>query len=105
MLFVELELELELDEEHATIIALTASALVSDQQQCTDAAMGGFLSKPLQKTPLAKLFTRWARDNDQLSASAGQGLLLTRRGRTLDRALTAEPQWFGRYATFRSCRS
>jgi PAS domain S-box-containing protein len=42
------------------IIALTASALASDQEQCRSAGMDDFLSKPLRRDKLASILRQWA---------------------------------------------
>jgi PAS domain S-box-containing protein len=42
------------------IIALTASALASDQEECRSAGMDDFLSKPLRREALAETLARWA---------------------------------------------
>ena len=41
------------------IIALTASALASDQEECRSAGMDDFLSKPLRREVLAETLARW----------------------------------------------
>ena len=42
------------------VVALTASALATDQQQCRDAGMDDFLSKPLRAEQLAAVLDRVA---------------------------------------------
>jgi PAS domain S-box-containing protein len=41
------------------IIALTASALASDEQRCRDAGMDDFLTKPLRREALGQVLLRW----------------------------------------------
>jgi CheY-like chemotaxis protein len=44
---------------HVPIIALTASVLEADQQQCLSSGMDAFLSKPIRPDELARLLDRW----------------------------------------------
>jgi PAS domain S-box-containing protein len=45
---------------HVPIIAVTASAMSSDQQRCLAAGMDDYLSKPLSLTALGAVLERWA---------------------------------------------
>jgi PAS domain S-box-containing protein len=44
---------------HVPIIALTASVLEGDQQQCLSSGMDAFLAKPIRPDDLARLLERW----------------------------------------------
>ncbi|HMV04111.1 MAG TPA: ATP-binding protein [Accumulibacter sp.] len=45
--------------ERVPVIALTANALEDDRQQCIEAGMDDYLSKPYSQTQLATLLRRW----------------------------------------------
>ncbi len=47
------------DQQHVPIIALTANALESARQQCLQAGMDDFLSKPFEQSSLFNMLTRW----------------------------------------------
>jgi len=42
-----------------TIIAVTANAMAKDREECTEAGMNDYLSKPLKKTDLAEILEKW----------------------------------------------
>jgi signal transduction histidine kinase/FixJ family two-component response regulator len=52
------------------IVALTANALVGQREDCLDAGMNAFLTKPIQPDSLYQAITRWARGPEQRAASA-----------------------------------
>lgn len=45
--------------QHVTIIAMTANATQSDQQQCFDVGMDDFISKPINRDRLNTVLSRW----------------------------------------------
>ena len=53
--------ESENDRSPIPIVALTAAAFDLDRQQCVDAGMNDYLSKPISMTELDELLTRWLR--------------------------------------------
>lgn len=50
---------LETDDRHTVIVALTASALVTDAEACRDAGMDDFLAKPIRTNDLVNCFRKW----------------------------------------------
>ena len=52
------------------IIALTASALASDQEECRSAGMDDFLSKPYTVSDMAAMFSRWLPEPVPVPASS-----------------------------------
>ncbi|MBV8549152.1 MAG: response regulator [Alphaproteobacteria bacterium] len=51
------------------IIALTALAMKDDRQRCLDSGMDDYLTKPLRKSELASMLTRWIIDGDLMTES------------------------------------
>jgi CheY-like chemotaxis protein len=51
------------------IIALTAYARTEDEEQCLDAGMNDFLSKPFRQSDLREVLSRWL-GAEALSSSA-----------------------------------
>ena len=46
---------------HTPIIAMTAAALVSDQERCLTAGMDGYVAKPVRRAALSAVLDRWVR--------------------------------------------
>lgn len=66
------------------IIALTASAMVGDREQCILAGMDDFLSKPFQRAQLSDVLDTWGkRRRTPLTRSCGEGAATTTAGRFL----------------------
>ena len=70
------------------IIALTASALASDEQRCREVGMDDFLSKPLRSEALAQVLLRWTSAAVPVVGIPRQ--VLPADDDCLDRALLAE---------------
>ncbi len=45
--------------EHLTIVAMTANAMIGDEQKCRNAGMDDYLAKPIQVNELEKMLGRW----------------------------------------------
>jgi two-component system, sensor histidine kinase and response regulator len=50
---------LEGSKRHVTIVAMTAEATVSCQEQCTKAGMDGFISKPVKVEDVIQAIRDW----------------------------------------------
>jgi CheY-like chemotaxis protein len=46
-------------DRHTPIVAMTASALEADRQQCLDAGMDDYISKPVKAEILRQMLERW----------------------------------------------
>ena len=55
----------EANERHIPVIALTASVMKGDRDQCLKAGMDDYISKPVNPQQLRKLIEKWAEDQDK----------------------------------------
>ncbi len=47
------------EERHTPIIAMTASALISERESCVEAGMDGFISKPVAAAEFKRVLSQW----------------------------------------------
>jgi CheY-like chemotaxis protein len=52
------------------IIALTAHAMVEDEQRCREAGMDDYLSKPVRAETVRAMLTRWCGDSGEEQSRA-----------------------------------
>jgi two-component system sensor histidine kinase/response regulator len=78
--------EVEQGRRRTPVVALTASALVSDRERCLGAGMDDYVSKPIDPDALAAVLERWApaRRPDGAAGHDGPDLTLVRDTRHLD---------------------
>lgn len=53
------------DGHFVPVIAITANALLGEEQKCLDAGMDGYLSKPVERSKLKKLLKKWLAGEDK----------------------------------------
>jgi len=51
--------EQEKEDEHITIIAITANAMVDDRKKCINAGMDDYITKPVNKDQLSNILQKW----------------------------------------------
>jgi CheY-like chemotaxis protein len=59
----------ESDARRTPIIALTATAMASDQEACTESGMDDFLSKPCSQADLQRTLHRWMPQEDRTATA------------------------------------
>ncbi|MDX8382951.1 MAG: ATP-binding protein, partial [Ghiorsea sp.] len=72
--------EAEKDNQHQTIVAMTANAMKGDKERCLAAGMDDYLSKPISAAALSKVLQHWLNDSesiaeDMVAAVSGASLL------------------------------
>ncbi|MGI3785285.1 MAG: response regulator [Janthinobacterium lividum] len=63
----------ELGRPRTPVVALTASALVSDRERCLSAGMDDYISKPIDPDALAEVLDRWAPPDPEVVEPAAGG--------------------------------
>jgi PAS domain S-box-containing protein len=66
--------QLEGNDRHTCIIALTANAMKEDREQCLRAGMDDYLSKPILKEKLAAMLEQWSQTMTAASTSNSDSL-------------------------------
>ena len=62
---------LEGSKRHVTIVAMTAEATVSCQEQCTKAGMDGFISKPVKVEDVIQAIRDWVLATENVGQASG----------------------------------
>jgi len=61
--------QFEADKSHTILVAMTANAMKGDKEECMQAGMDDYISKPVEKDKLNKILTKWLSRIDKEKAA------------------------------------